>query len=204
MTATQDPGTGGTGTLDDVATDAHSIAESLRGIKEDNTRGRALGFALLGSTIISITLIVLVVFLFIPIYRTARIVTRVAGPEAVAAQQAQSTETIQAILALFICTQRETTSQSRQMDGKAPLPLKQGCPPYAYDAPVPGILAPTTPTTTPKPFTTAKPKATTTTHASTSTSGGPPHTTVTTQASSVRCPTMKVLGTCITIPNGLP
>lgn len=182
-------------TAEAIASDAHSIAVDLRAIASNNDRSRALGFALLAATIVNISLIVLVVFLFIPIYRTARIVQRVAGPNAIAQQQADSQVEITQLLTQFICTQRENTSESRVMDGKVPLPVRPGCDPYDFNPADPVLPPPAAATAKPKTK-----KATTTTGSSSTSSPSTTPTTTTTLNVVGRCPSLTVVGTCLTVP----
>lgn len=192
--------TGPTPSVSDLASDAHSIAAALNEISNKQGRNGALIIAMLVQGIVNVLVLVVLGIGLIPVIRTAHTVERVAGPDALARQQAESTASITELLTLILCAQRSDLSESRQLDGKDPLHLKVGCAPYDYTAP----LLPT-PTTRPPTPTTAKPhasKSTSTTHAS---STAPPSTTKTsttvTTSSKRRCPTVTLLGTCITTPS---
>lgn len=173
-----------------LASEAHNIAARLEHLDESQRGSRSLAVALLISGLINLVVLVSLVVLIQPVLRTARTVEAVAGPKAVAAQSAAAEQT----LTLVLCKQRENTSESRELDGKAPLPLKPGCPPYNYAAP---YLAPTT-TTSPTPAKHRAPATTTaTTERPTSTS---PVTATTVRAKPPGCPTLTVVSTCLTVP----
>jgi hypothetical protein len=180
------------GELHEVAVELKGVAGILAGVKTKQDRN---GWLLIGVVIEGVLLLAalgLIAYLALPIVHTAKTVEHVAGPKA-QKQQAAST---QAFIAGFLCAQRENTSESRTMDGKPPLPLKKGCPPYNFD-PNASILEHLTP-----PSTTTAPRRnqTTTTarnHGDTTTSTTP--TTSTTQAlhTPTTCPTITVADHCL-------
>lgn len=144
-------------TTKQIAEDAHSIAEDLHVMAQNNERNRwlALALSLLAGAVV--LLVVLVIFVLVPVLQTARIVQQVAGPDAIAQQQEQGAATLSVFGAFLVCITRENTSEARVMDGKTPLHLRNGCPPYNFNDDAP--LVPNFPTVTTAP----KHKTTTTT-----------------------------------------
>lgn len=183
----------------EAAAEARTVAEALRNIRTDQRRARWMGYVIAGIAALGVILIGVLLAILIPVVRTAHTVERVTGPEA-QAQQAKST---QEILAFFLCTQRENTSEARVADGKEPLPLRKGCPPYNFDPNRP-IVTPVTPagttTTTTRPR--ARRSSSSSSSSTTATTDKPhPATTVTTSiTSTTTCPTVEVGGTCVTLP----
>lgn len=188
------------------ATDAEGaavmLATELRELRKDRGPTRWLAIALLFVTLVVVGLLVATIIIIQPILRTATTVQEAAGPGARAAQQAQT----EALLRLFLCTQRETNSEGRVMNGQEPLPLRDGCPAYRFGARVPiippGFGAPTTTTTTAPP----RKQATTSTHVPATSAQPTTVVTTTTAAMSDPCtaPTLPVLGTCLTVPEVKP
>lgn len=173
--------------LEQAVLDIHTIAG-------DTKRTRGIAYAILASSLIGLGVGVLVAVLIAPVYRTANIVEKVAGPDAIARQGAEG----QITLNLVLCKQRENTSESREMDGKPPLPLKAGCPPYNYAAPyLPPATTTTSTTTRPtvvKSKTVARP--TTTRPAAPSTTPGTTAVTTTTRAAKP-CTSLPIIQTCL-------
>jgi cell division septation protein DedD len=175
---------------------AREVADALHHIRDDQRRARWMGWVIAGETGLLVVLIVVLIVLALPVIRTARTVEAVAGPDA----QKRAAAGQAGVVALILCQTRENTSEARVMDGKQPLPLRQGCPPYDFSPSQP--ILPTTTTTIQRRRTTATTARHRRQQASTTTTARsqPPTTATATRPSPCPRPTAPVTGTCPTAP----